>query len=331
VTDTGGARGIVDCAVYRDGLRIERDREVAGVRADAAAAGGFAWVGLVSPTAEEFESVRLEFDLHELAVEDAVGAHQRPKLEVYGETLFLVVKTVRYLGHEEVVEVGEVMLFVDRDFLITVRHGEAGGLGDVREELERAPELLRLGPSAALYAIVDRIVDGYEPVAVAVREDVDEVGNDVFSPGARNPVERIYKLHREVVEFSRATGPLRPALQALAAGSAPHVHPDLLPYFRDVADHVARLNEQVDGFGTLLAGILQANLTQVSVRQNEDMRRISAWVAILAVPTSVAGIYGMNFEHMPELGSRYGYPIVLLVILVACLVLFVRFRRAGWL
>ncbi len=322
---------IVDCAVYGDGRRLDRSRAVEGLRAEAAGIGGFAWVGLVSPTAEEFEAVALEFDLHELAAEDAVRAHQRPKLEVYGDTLFLVVKTVRYLGHEEVVDVGEVMAFVGDDFVITVRHGEAGGLGDVREQLERKPELLRLGPGAALHAVVDRIVDGYQPVLLAVREDIEEVENDVFSQAARNPVERIYKLRREVMELARATAPLRPAMQALASTGVPNVHADLLPYFRDVADHVTRLNDQVEGFGTLLAGALQANLTQVSVRQNEDMRRISAWVAILAVPTSVAGIYGMNFEHMPELGSRYGYPVVLLVILLVCVVLFVRFRRAGWL
>jgi magnesium transporter len=322
---------IVDCAVYGDGRRLDRSREVDGVREDAADLGGYAWVGLVEPTAEEFAAVRREFGLHELAVEDAIRAHQRPKLEIYGDTVFLVVKTVRYEGHEDVIEVGEVMIFLGPDFLVTVRHGEAGGLGDVRERIELDQELLRLGPAAAMHAILDRIVDAYEPVVDAVREDIDEVESDVFSPGVRNPVERIYKLRREVIEFARATGPLRAAVQALAATDVPNVHPDLLPYFRDVADHVARVNEQVDGFGALLAGVLQANLTQVSVRQNEDMRKISAWVAILAVPTSIAGIYGMNFEHMPELDSRFGYPAVLLVIAGVCVYLYVRFRRSGWL
>jgi magnesium transporter len=323
---------IVDCAVYADGRRVRRSREVDGVRAEAAAAAGFAWVGLVEPTAEEFGAVRREFGLHELAVEDAIRAHQRPKLEIYGgDTVFLVVKTVSYEGHDDVIEVGEVMVFLGSDFLITVRHGEAGGLGDVRERLEGEPDRLRLGPAAATHAILDRIVDAYEPVVVAVRDDIEEVESEVFSPGRSYPVERIYKLRREVIEFARAIGPLRAAVQGLAGQDVPNVHPDLLPYFRDVADHVARVNDQVEGFGTLLAGVLQANLTQVSVRQNEDMRRISAWVAILAVPTSVAGIYGMNFEHMPELGWRLGYPAVLLLIAVVCVFLFVRFRRAGWL
>jgi magnesium transporter len=322
---------IVDSAVYERGRRLERARDVAGVRGEAVAVGGFAWVGLVEPTAEEFDAVRREFGLHELAVEDAIRAHQRPKLEVYGDIVFLVVKTVRYDSGSETIEVGELMAFLGPDFLVTVRHGEPGGLGDAREQVERSPELLSLGPGAALHAVVDRVVDAYAPAVLAVREDIEEVENDVFTPGARNPVERIYRLRREVLELARATGPLRPAVQALADADVPNVDPELVPYYRDVADHVARINEQVEAFGTILGGALQANLTQVSVRQNEDMRRISAWVAILAVPTSVAGIYGMNFDHMPELGWRYGYPAVLLLIAFVCLVLFVRFRRAGWL
>jgi magnesium transporter len=321
---------IVDCAVYGDGRRVDRVREIRGVRAEAADAGGFAWVGLVEPTMVEFDAVRREFDLHELAVEDAVRAHQRPKLEIYGDTLFLVVKTVRYLGEDDV-GIGEVMLFVGPDFVITVRHGEGGGLGDVRERLETEPELLRLGPGAALHAILDRIVDAYEPVAEAVREDIEEVETDVFSPGSANPVERIYRLRREVLDFGRAVAPLRLALRDLAAPGVPNVAEQLLPYFRDVADHAARVSDQVESFASLLSSALQANLTQVSVRQNEDMRRISAWVAILAVPTMVAGIYGMNFEHMPELQWRFGYPAVLLVIAVACVALYRRFRRVGWL
>lgn len=322
---------IVDCTVYGRGRRLDRPPQVTGVRVEAASAGGFAWVGLVEPTVQEFDAVRHEFDLHELAVEDAVTAHQRPKLEIYGDTLFLVVKTVRYLGPEELVDTGEVMVFVGPDFVITVRHGEAGSLGDVREQLERQPELLALGPGAALHAIVDRIVDAYEPVAAGVREDIEEVEAEVFSPRAANPVERIYKLRREVLQFGHAAGPLRPALRELLVPGVPNVDPQLIPYFRDVADHAARIGDQIDGFGVLLSGALQANLTQVSVRQNEDMRRISAWVAIIAVPTAVAGIYGMNFENMPELEWRYGYPAVLLVILAVCVGLFVRFRRVGWL
>jgi len=322
---------IIDCAVYGNGRRLERPKQVPGVRADAADAGGFAWVGLVEPTVQEFDAVRREFDLHELAVDDAVGAHQRPKLEIYGDTLFLVVKTARYLGPDELVDIGEVMVFVGSDFVITVRHGDAGGLGHVREQLELQPALLALGPGAALHAIVDRIVDAYDAVVDGVLEDIEEAEAEVFSPQGANPVERIYRLRREVLEFARATGPLRPALRELTQPGVPNIDEQLIPYFRDVADHAARVGDQVEGFGSLLAGALQANLTQVSVRQNEDMRRISAWVAIIAVPTAVAGIYGMNFEHMPELGWRFGYPAVLLLIAAVCLTLYVKFRRSGWL
>ena len=322
---------IVDCAVYGNGRRLDRPREVAGLRDGAKAARGFAWVGLVEPTTEEFDAVRREFDLHGLAVEDAVKAHQRPKVEVYEDTLFVVVKTIRYLGTDELIETGEVLLFVGPDFLITVRHGEAGGLGDVREQLEQQPELLALGPGAALYAIVDRIVDAYEPAAAALREDIEEVEADVFSPQRSNPVERIYKLRREALEFGRAAAPLRVALQHMTIKELPNISPELIPYLRDVADHAARVSDQLDSFGALLNGVLQANLTQVSVRQNEDMRKISAWVAIIAVPTAVAGIYGMNFEHMPELKWLYGYPAVLLLIAAVCTYLYIRFRRSGWL
>ena len=322
---------IVDCAVYGKGRRLNRPKAVPGLRDEATEAGGFAWVGLVEPTAEEFEAVQREFDLHDLAVEDAVGAHERPKVEIYGDTLFVVIKTVRYLDDEERIEIGEVMIFLGPEFLITVRHGDAGGLGDVREHLERQPELLTLGPGVALYAIVDRIVDAYEPVAESLHEDIDQVEAEVFTSRGPSPVERIYRLHREVLEFGRATSPLRPTVRRLTEPGLPNIDEKLLPYFRDVADHAARVGDQVDGFATLLAGVLQATLTQVSVRQNEDMRKISAWVAIIAVPTAVAGIYGMNFEHMPELEWRFGYPAVLLLILVACAALYARFRRSGWL
>ena len=322
---------IVDCAVYGNGRRLDRSRELEGLRDEAVDAGGFAWVGLVEPTVREFDAVRREFDLHELAVEDAIEAHQRPKLEIYGDTLFLVVKTVGYRHDAEQLELGEVLVFVGPDFLITVRHGAAGGLGDVREHLEQRPELLALGPGAALHALVDRIVDAYEPVADGLRDDIEELEAQIFSPDRVNPVERIYRLRREALQFGRAAGPLKPALRDLLGPGVPNIRPELVPYFRDVADHAAQIGDQIESFGILLNGVLQANLTQVSVRQNEDMRRISAWVAIIAVPTAVAGIYGMNFEHMPELEWRFGYPAVLLLILAACIALWIRFRRIGWL
>ncbi len=323
---------IVDSAIYDQGVRVDNTAaEVGGVRDRLPSPDAFVWIGLLEPTAQEFDAVRREFDLHELAVEDAVKAHQRPKLEFYGETIFLVLKTVMYHDHDEVIEIGEVMVFLGRDFLITVRHGEGGAFGDVRERLQERPDLLRLGPGAALYALVDRVVDAYEPVLASLTEDIEEVEAEVFSDARANPVQRIYKLRLQTADFNRAAGLLRPAIEQLASDEIPHISPDTREYFRDVADHVARVVEQLDSFRDLLAGILQANLTQVSVQQNEDMRRISAWVAIIAVPTMIAGIYGMNFEHMPELRWRFGYPLVLAVIVVACGLLYRRFKRSGWL
>ncbi len=323
---------IVDCATYDQGERQQAEpEEIEGIRDRRPSDDAFVWVGLVEPTKEEFEAVRREFELHELAVEDAIKAHQRPKLEQYGDTLFLVLKTVMYRNNEEIVDIGEVMLFAGEDFLITVRHGEGGGLGQVREHLEQRPEVLKHGPGAAMYAIVDRVVDAYEPAGEAIAEDIEEVEAEVFSPGRDNPVQRIYKLRLEVLDFYRAAAPLLPALERLSSDELPTVPAKVRDYYRDVTDHLTRVIEQLDSFRELLSGTLQANLTQVSVRQNEDMRRISAWVAIIAVPTAIAGIYGMNFEHMPELGWRLGYPGVLVLIAVICGYLYWRFRKSGWL
>jgi magnesium transporter len=322
---------IVDCAVYEDGRR--RAGEVGLKEAGAACRrdGTFVWLGVVEPPAEEFEAIAREFDLHELAVEDAVKAHQRPKLEVYGDSLFVVLKTVRYVDPEEVVQIGEVLLFVHPTFVVTVRHGETDALAEARRRLEANPDLIRQGPGAALYVIVDAVVDDYEEVTAGVDYDIQEVEAQVFSAARENPVERIFKLEREVLEFQRAVTPLGPAVDRLARGRFDVVPDGLHEYLRDVHDHLLRVGSRVETFRDLLGSALQANLTQVSVRQNEDMRKISAWVAILAVPTSVAAIYGMNFDHMPELHWLYGYPAVLLAILAACIYLHWRFKRSGWL
>jgi magnesium transporter len=321
---------IVDCAAYKAGSR--RDGSLSLDQAGEAARedGAFVWLGLLEPSAEEFESIAREFDLHELAVDDAIKAHQRPKVELYGDTLFVVVKTARYVDSEEVIEIGELMLFVNPDFIVTVRHGD-GELGPVRERIERRPDLLRHGTGMALYAILDQVVDGYEAAAQGVDVDIQEVERQVFSEERDNPAERIYKLEREVLDFQRAVAPLSPAVEEILGGEFDVVPDELREYFRDVHDHLRRVNGQIADFRALLDSALHANLTQVSVRQNEDMRKISAWVAIIAVPTMVAGIYGMNFRHMPELKWRFGYPAVLLLILVICAVLFRRFKRAGWL
>jgi magnesium transporter len=323
---------IVDCAIYENGERRGGNlgvEEAASLACDGRP--GFVWLGAYEPTAEEFDHVRREFDLHELAVEDAVKAHQRPKLEAYGETLFVVLKTVRYVDEAEEIRTGQIMLFVNPTFVITVRHGEGSDLHPVREAVEQRPDLLRCGPGAILHAVIDRVVDDYEPVVHGLETDIQQVEQQVFADDAANPAQRIYALEREVLEFQRAVAPLDAPVDRLARGQFDLISPELRSYFRDVHDHVLRVSSRVEGFRALLSSALQANLTQVTVRQNADMRRISAWVAILAVPTMIAGIYGMNFEHIPELGWRYGYPAVLVVIAVACLVLYRRFRRTGWL
>jgi magnesium transporter len=323
---------IVDWAVYRCGKRQERTGDLAEALASARADKGFLWIGLFEPTREELHAAQRELGLHRLAVEDAVKAHQRPKLEQYDDSLFVVLKTLAYVEEGSAIKSGEVALFVGPGYCVTVRHGSANPLSEVRAKLERDhADLLACGPSAVLYAVCDAVVDTYTVIAAEVERDVEEVESRVFSPARTNDAELVYKLKREVLEFRRAARPLVEPMAHLAEGLEPLVHPDTRPFFRDVYDHVLRVVDQVENFGDLLAGILNANLAQVSVRQNADMRRISAWVAIVAVPTMVAGVYGMNFEHMPELSWRYGYPMAIGIMLVACVGLYRAFKRSGWL
>ncbi len=321
---------IVDCAVYEEGKRRQGDLSLEQAK-EARGDSGFVWIGLYEPSEEEFDSIKREFDLHELAVEDAIHAHQRPKLEVYGNTLFVVLKTARYVDSDEVVTLGEILVFLGENFVITVRHGVASALEAVRERLESDPEHLKRGPGAVLHAIVDQVVDDYSPAVEGLGEDIEQVEDEVFSPARTSPSERIYKLKREVLEFNRAVSPLTEPVDKLARGRYELIHPEVRTYFRDVNDHLVRVHEQVEGYRELLTSVLQANLTQVSVRQNDDMRKISAWVAIAAVPTMIAGIYGMNFEHMPELRWTFGYPLVLGVMLLVCTGLYSNFKRVGWL
>ncbi|MFR9798471.1 magnesium and cobalt transport protein CorA [Streptomyces sp. MS06] len=335
---------VVDCAVYRDGARVATAEPLTPqeamhqVRRD----GGFVWIGLHEPTEAEFAGIASEFGLHPLAVEDAVQAHQRPKLERYDDSLFTVFKTVHYVEHDEltanseVVETGEVMCFTGGEFFITVRHGGQGSLRALRHRLQDDPELLAKGPSAVLHAIADHVVDGYIAVADALQDDIDAVETDVFSPGRKGTPRgtdagRIYQLKREILEFKRAVAPLLRPMQLLSERPMRLVDPDIQKYFRDVADHVARVQEQVVGFDELLNSILQANLAQASVAQNEDMRKITSWAAIIAVPTMVCGVYGMNFDHMPETHWRYGYPVIMLVTGAICLGIHRTLKRNGWL
>ena len=321
---------IVDCAVYENGKRRAGELSLDQVRGASRADDAFVWLGVAEPAAEEFEQIAHEFDLHELAVEDAIKAQQRPKVELFGDTLLIVVKTITHPRTSDSIEVGELLLFVHRDFIITVRHGD-GELSSVRERVERRPDLLAHGTGVVLYAILDHVVDGYGDVAQRVDGEIQIVEREVFSAERTNPVEQIYKLEREVLDLYRAVSPLLEAVDEIGEGRFEAIPTELDDYFRDVHDHLQRVTGRVASFRELLDSALQANLTQVSVRQNEDMRKISAWVAIAAVPTMVAGIYGMNFDHMPELHWRYGYFTVVFLIAVVCLALYRRFKRVGWL
>ncbi|KPI12982.1 Mg2 transporter protein CorA family protein [Actinobacteria bacterium OK074] len=330
---------VVNCVRYQDGVRVPGGRDlVESVEQARKSDRGFVWLGLHEPTDDEFAGIADLFDLHPLAVEDAVEAHQRPKLERYGDTLFAVFKTVCYVEHKEltatseVVNTGEIMVFVGPAFVITVRHGRHGSLGPLREDLESRPKQLAKGPAAVLHAIADHVVDDYLHVTDAVQEDIDQVESDVFAEtGVRVDPGRIYQLKRELLELKRAVAPLYRPVQELATQPIRVIGPEIQTYFRDVSDHLLRATEQIAAFDELLNSILQAHLAQVSVAQNEDMRKITAWAALIAVPTMVTGVYGMNFKHMPELGWTFGYPMVLVVIAVGCLVLYRGFKRNGWL
>ncbi|MFJ7158163.1 magnesium and cobalt transport protein CorA [Streptomyces sp. NPDC101118] len=331
---------VVNCITYRDGQRHGGFRSVsealARVRKDGE---GFLWLGLHEPGEEEFAGVAELLGLHPLAVEDAVHAHQRPKVESYGDVLFAVFKSVCYVEHErltatsEVVGTGEIMVFAGPDFVVTVRHGHHGSLGPLREALEADPGQLAKGPAAVLHAIADHVVDEYLAVADAVQNDIDQVEAEVFAAdGARGADPgRIYQLKRELLELKRAVVPLARPVQQLAGQPMAGIDAEIRTYFRDVGDHLARVTEQIASFDALIDSILQAHLAQVTVAQNEDMRKITAWAAIVAVPTMVCGVYGMNFDHMPELRWTYGYPLVLGVMAVACFVIHRGFRRNGWL
>jgi magnesium transporter len=321
---------IVDCAVYEDGLRREGDLAVEDAHEAIQTDGSFVWIGLFEPTEPEFDSVRREFDLHELAVEDAIEAHQRPKVEVYGDSLFVVLKSVRWNAERKGIDFGEILVFAGDEFLITVRHG-ATDLHQVRLRMEERPDLLRRGPGAALHAIVDQVVDDYEPVIEQLDTEIRDAEANVFSPSRASEAARIYSLKREVLHLYGALFPLIDPLAGLARGRHEMIHPDMRTYFRDVYDHVTRMATQVANFRELLTNVLTANLTQVSIRQNEDVRKISAWAAIIAVPTLITGIYGMNFEHMPELNWTFGYPAALALMALVCLGLYRYFHKVGWL
>ncbi|URM92801.1 magnesium/cobalt transporter CorA [Streptomyces sp. MRC013] len=326
---------IVDCAIYRDGRRRRGPSDVVTALEEARdAVDAFLWIGLYEPTAEEFDRVSAEFGLHPLAVEDALKAHQRPKLEVYDDSLFLVLKPVVYEPEGDTVSTGELMVFMGDSFVVTVRHGEGSPLAEVRRRLESDPDVLRQGPTSVLYAVSDAVVDHYVEVADELQLDLEELEAEVFQPtggDAKNTAARIYQFKRQVLEFRRATGPLGGPMERLAGAGVPYVNEAARPFFRDVSDHLTRAGEHVEGLDRLLTDILSAHLAQMGVRQNDDMRKISAWAAMAAVPTMVAGVYGMNFTHMPELHWRWGYPAAVGLMAAAVTGLYRLFKRRGWL
>ncbi|WP_370248236.1 magnesium and cobalt transport protein CorA [Nocardioides sp.] len=336
---------LVDAAIYVDGDRVGSPPTLSeSYQALREQGGAMAWIGLYRPDHHDLASLAEEFDLHELSVEDAIVAHQRPKLERYDDTLFVVLRPARYLDDVEEVEFGEVHVFVGPDFVVSVRHSEAPDLAAVRRRLESNPDLLRLGPEAVLYAILDRVVDGYLPVVAGLENDIDEIETEVFR-GDPRVSRRIYELTREVIEFQRAAGPLTSVLRSLRAGFAKYgTDEELQRYLRDVEDHLIEVIEKVAGFRQLLRDILTVNatlvaqqqneemkaLTEASIDQNEEVKRISAWAAILFAPTLIGTVYGMNFDDMPELHWHLGYPFALVLMGLVSLTLFAVFRRRGW-
>jgi magnesium transporter len=320
---------IVDSAIYVDGHR-DGSSPLEEIQEACREKGGFAWIDLYQPTREEFDSVAGELGLHQLAVQEGLKVHQRPKIERYGETLFVVLKAARYVEEKETVEFGEVHAFVGSDFVITIRYSEVNELGEVRRWAEGKPELLRKGPYAVLYAIMDRIVDDYVPVVAGLENDIDEIEVEVFK-NKPDVSKRIYELFREVIQFHQATQPLAGALERLTEGETPGINPEVHRYLRDVQDRVLRVTERAQGFRELLTNILSVNLTLVSVNQNDQMKKISAWAAVVIVPTLIAGIYGMNFDYMPELHWRYGYLLALSLMALIAFALYRNFKRRRWL
>lgn len=329
---------IVDCAVYVDGKRLPgRWTHAEAIKEVHRRREGFVWIGLHEPDEQQIQGIAESYGLHELAVEDAVQAHQRPKLERYDDTLFMVLKTLRYAEHEspttanEIVETGELMAFLGADFIITVRHGAHSGLARLRHELDEDPEQLSNGPAAVLHAITDHVVDQYLEVTSAVEDDIEEMETRVFAPRTQVSAEQIYLMKREVLELRRAVMPLAAPVRRLAEGFTRLVPDEVRSYFRDVDDHLTTVSERVAAYDELLTTLVDATLAKISLQQNSDMRKITAWAAMITVPTMIAGIYGMNFDYMPELHWQFSYPAVLVVILVICLLLYRIFRKNKWL
>jgi len=327
----GPMEGVVACVAYAEGRRV-RDVEIPDISEALKEAGVFVWVGLHDPSPELLQQIQKEFGLHDLAVEDAQGAHQRPKLEQYGDSVFVVLRPAILASDQERIELGETHLFLGPRYIVSIRHGDTPGYAAVRTRCESTPALLAKGPGFVLYAIMDFIVDHYFPVLDTLGDQLERLEEEIFSETFdRKTVQRIYDLKRNLVEVKRAVSPLVDVCNRLVRFDMPLIHEDTRPYFRDVYDHAIRINEHVDTLRELLTGALEAHLSLTAVSQNDAMKKLAGWAAIIGVPTMVAGVYGMNFKFMPELEWRYGYPAVMTGMAVVCVYLYYRFKRSGWL
>ncbi len=322
---------IVDVALYQDGRRVEAGKDISDLVDRARSEGGFVWLGMAEPTRAEFDMVVGELNFHPLAVDDAINANQRPKIEDYEGLTFFVLKTVFFDAHVQEITTGELLCFIAEHFIVIVRHGEGQPLATVRHDLEQKPELLRLGPFAVLHAVVDRVIDGYREIATSLEHEVVRVENKVFNEKRQTYSQEIYFLKREIIEFKHAIEPLIPPMLKLANGGVAHVPEIIKPFYRDATDHLVQACEASTGLDSLITSVLQADLAHIQVQQNIDVRKISAWVALASGPTMLAGIYGMNFTHMPELNTTYGYYVVLGVMGSLTLFLYRKFKNSGWL
>ena len=323
---------IVDCAQYCRGVRQDSEKlDIETAAARAKRGDGFVWLGLHDPDVDELHRVGDAFGLHELALEDAYSKHQRPKLEDYDGSYFVVLKTAHYDDGREEIDFGEINLFIGAGYMIAIRHGKGSALAPARDRLESRPELVEVGPAAAAWAILDKVVDDYEPVAAGIDNDITEVENEVFAERDVDATQRIYFLRREVIEFHRAVQPLVGPLESLESGIVIDLDDQIRRYFRDVADHARRIDEQLHDQRDLLTGALDANLSLITLRQNAVVRSISAWAAIIALPTFIASVYGMNFDDMPELHTEIGYPLALLAMALVVVTMYRFFKRIRWL
>lgn len=320
---------VINCAAYCEGRRVA-SVEIGDIREVLKKPDQFVWIGLHEPEAEMLQQVQREFGLHDLAIEDALRAHQRPKLEAYGDTLFIVLRTAQMNGPR--IDLGETHFFLGSNFIVTIRHGSSLAYTEVRSRCESTPDLLRKGPGFALYAVMDAIVDQYFPVIDELEQELGAVEEKIFDEKfRRETTQEIYQLKRQLMDVKRAVSPLIDICNRLMRFDLKLIEPETRPYFRDVYDHTIRINEMVDNARELLSTALEANFSLISISQSEVSKRFAGWAAIIGIPTMVAGVYGMNFKHMPELDWRLGYPVVMTITIGTCIALYLLFKRSGWL